>query len=60
MDKWNEIPPTTEIVTRKTVSVPLDQAIRDPRTVINPTVRIPIPPQPNELPATKVIKIRKE
>lgn len=55
---WNQIPPMTETPGQRPVKVPLDQAIKDPRTVINPTVRVPLPPQPNQLPPGRVIKIR--
>lgn len=57
-EKWNQIPPTRE-TPNKFVKVPLDAAIKDPRTVINPTVRTPLPPPANQLPATNEIKIRK-
>lgn len=57
MNQWNQIPPIKE-GPNKSIRVPLDIAIKDPRTVVNPITRTPLQPQPNELPTTKVIKIR--
>lgn len=57
-DKWNSIPPITEKTGQKGVRVPLAQAILDPRTVINPIERTPLPPPPNQLPSGRTIKIR--
>lgn len=57
MDKWNSIPPMKESQ-NKGVRVPLNIAIQDPRTVVNPTVRTPLAPPANQLPPTRIIKIR--